>query len=287
MTTPPDAGGAAAAMSLERVSVRFRSRGRAPSAALKRVTLRVEVGETVALVGESGSGKTTIARVLLALVPASEGAARRFGVPIPPTLKVPAAERRRIQPVFQDPRAALNPAFDVFETLEEPLRLRNVGRRDRSAVERSILGLLDETGLPRAALHRPTWALSGGEQQRLCIARALAADPEALILDEPLSSLDLVLQARIVDLLAGLRRERRLTCLLISHDLRLVRRFAERVYVLYRGEVVEEGPTSRVLDAPEAPYTRRLVAAIPDLRPAVARAALEADAGSEAPDPDP
>ena len=242
---------------------------------LRDVSLDVRRGECVALIGESGSGKTTAARLLLALLRPQSGVVRRSGAAIPTGVALSSAERRRVQPVFQHPAAALDPLFDVEETLLEPLiALRpDLPPSGRSA---EIRKLLDETGLPQSFLRRRTIRLSGGEQQRLCIARALAADPEALVLDEPTSALDLALQEKIVELLTRLRRERGLSYLLVTHDLRLVRRTADRAYVLRRGAVVENGSAADVIDRPRSAYARRLVAAVPTFDPVLARARLTA-----------
>jgi peptide/nickel transport system ATP-binding protein len=243
---------------------------------LRDVSLTVGRGEWTALIGESGSGKSTVARLALGLLAPTRGRVLRNGVVVPRSLRLPAAERRRIQPVFQDSGGALDPLFDVRATLDEPLEFFRPDL-DATGRARRRRELMDEVGLAEGLLDRSVTALSGGERQRLCIARALAPDPEALILDEPLSALDLALQAKVTALLRRLRRERGLAYLYVSHDLPRVRRVADRVYVLRRGEVVEEGPADAVLGAPRAAYTRRLVAAVPSLDPTTARATLECD----------
>lgn len=267
-----------AAIRLEAVTAAYARR--APPI-VRGVSLQVPPGGWVALVGESGSGKSTIARLALGLLAPSAGSVERFGRRIPANLAMPAAERRRIQAVFQHPGASLDPRFDVRDTLLEPLTaLRPPGAgADR---ERLALSLLDEVGLPRDRWRRGTTALSGGEQQRLCIARALAADPDALVLDEPLSALDPPLQSRIVELLTRLRADRGLAYLFVSHDLRLVRRVADFVYVLRAGAVVAAGPAAETLDRPDNAYVRRLVDSALPADPREARARLDAPADAQA-----
>jgi peptide/nickel transport system ATP-binding protein len=248
---------------------------------VRDVDLEVPRGGWIALVGESGSGKSTIARLALGLLAPTAGRVERFGRPIPPDLAIPSTERRRIQAVFQHPGASLDPRFDARETLLEPLvAFRSaIGSADREAL---ALRLLDEVGLPRDRLRRPTTALSGGEQQRLCIARALAADPDALVLDEPLSALDPPLQATIVELLTRLRADRGLAYLFVSHDLRLVRRVADFVYVLRRGVVETAGTPEDTFENPRTAYVRRLVSSVLPAAPREARARLDAPDDAEA-----
>ncbi len=257
-------------LALDQVDAGYETRG---PLVLHGVSLTVRRGECVALIGESGSGKSTAARLLLGLLAPRRGVVRRCGAALPPKGGLLPTERRRVQPVFQHPGSALDPLFDVEETLLEPLIAL---RPELAATARTaeIRRLLDETGLPVALLDRRTIRLSGGEQQRLCIARALAAAPEALVLDEPTSALDLTLQEKIVELLERLRRERGLSYLLVTHDLRLVRRTADRGYVLRRGIVVEHGTAADIIDRPRSNYARRLVAAVPTFDPAAARARL-------------
>ena len=275
---------ASPSMELRDVSARYAARGRGASApVLRRVSLTVRRGEWVALVGESGSGKSTAARLLLGLLAPTEGVVLRGGVAVPRSLRLTPAERRRIQPVFQDAGGSLDPLEDVRRTLDAALAFF---RRDLDAAARARRrrALMDEVGLAEALLDRPTPALSGGERQRLCVARALAAEPEALILDEPLSALDLALQARLTELLVRLRAERGLAYLFISHDLPRMRRHADTAYVLRRGAIVESGPAAEVLAAPRSAYGRRLVAAIAPLDPSAARAELDRpDAGDDDP----
>ena len=217
-------------------------------------------------VGESGSGKSTRARLLLALERPDAGVDRFDGHPI--SELAPARVRplrRRFQAVFQDPIGSLDPRLKVASIVAEPLVAHRIGtpreRRDR------VLRLLESVGLPEESARRYPGAFSGGERQRIAIARALAPEPELLILDEPVSALDVTVQTRILRLLDELRERLHLTLVLISHDLRVVRRITERVGVMYRGSVVEEGPSDAVLSHPAHPYTRALLASAPRITP--------------------
>ena len=236
--------------------------------AAEDVGFSIRRGEAVALVGESGSGKSTIARLLLRLEPADAGEARLDGVDVfrREPRHASQAFRRRVQMVFQDPFGSLNPAHDVLHHLVRPLlRLgtRAAGLTRDQARERA-LELLRVVGLEPAEefLHRHPYELSGGQRQRVAIARALAADPELLVADEPTSMLDVSIRMGILNLLAQLKRDRGLAILLITHDLAAARFLAERIVVLYRGRIVEDGPAAAVVQAPAHPYTRALLASI-------------------------
>ncbi len=250
-------------LEVRNLSVRFGS-GERQVQALRGCSLALQPGEVLALVGESGSGKSTLARAVAGIVPASGGEvwfqSRNLGT-------VPRAERRRlrrrIQMVFQDPEASLNPAHRVATILAEPLQVIGHGDRDRVAARvRELMGLVR---LEPALLDARPGRLSGGQKQRVAIARALAMEPELLIADEALSSLDVSTQAAIAALLRDLRRRLGIGLLFISHDLAAVRGLADRVAVLYAGEIVETGPVASVLDRPAHPYTRLLLAAMPQL----------------------
>lgn len=233
--------------------------------AVRNCTLDVQAGEVLALVGESGSGKTTLARAIAGIVPETGGQIR-FRSQDLATARPPArrALRRRIQMVFQDPDASLNPMHRIGSILAEPLRV--IGFGDRAAIHDRILELLSLVRLDAALLDRKPRQLSGGEKQRVAIARALAMQPELLIADEPLSSLDVSTQATIAALFRDLQRRLRISLLFISHDLAAVRQLADRVAVMFAGEIVETGSSAEVLDTPAHPYTRLLLAAMPDLR---------------------
>ncbi|HEU0224849.1 MAG TPA: oligopeptide/dipeptide ABC transporter ATP-binding protein [Steroidobacteraceae bacterium] len=245
------------------LSVTLRSRGRVVHA-VRDCSFRLHGGEVLALVGESGSGKTTLARAIAGVVLPRSGTIRFRGRDLGALARADARPlRRRIQMVFQDPDASLNPAHRVGGILAEPLQVIRYG--DRAAIAARIRELLAMVRLDAALLDKRPRQLSGGEKQRVAIARALAMEPELLVADEPLSSLDVSTQAAIAALFRSLQQRLRLGLLFISHDLAAVRQLADRVAVLYGGEIVESGPAGRVLDAPAHPYTRLLLAAMPDL----------------------
>lgn len=235
-------------------------RGR-PVEALRGVSLELRLGDCLGVVGESGSGKTTLARSLMGLEPPTGGRITIDGIDATDRGRLSSADRGRlrgaIQYVFQDPYDSLNPALTIGTTLEEVLRVLPPG--ERTSV-RELLGLV---GLPGEYARRKPVALSGGERQRVAIARAVAVRPHILVCDEPLSALDVSVQAQILTLLAGLREELEMTLLFITHDLAIVRQVADDVIVMHRGAVVERGPVDRVLDAPQHDYTRQLVEAVP------------------------
>ena len=229
------------------------------------VTLAIEPGETLGLVGESGSGKTTVARMILGLVKPTSGAVRVDGLDVS---RISSKElkrlRRRMQPVFQDPYAALNPRMKVLEIVAEPFRIhaRELGPNARRA-ETAIL--LKQVGLDESAMGRYPHEFSGGQRQRINIARALALKPKLLILDEPVSALDVSVGAQIVNLLRGLQREHGLTYLFISHSMPLVRYLSTRIAVMERGRLVEMGEAEALCAEPREAYTRQLLAATPEL----------------------
>ena len=226
--------------------------------AVENVTLAIEAGETVGLVGESGSGKTTLAKMLVGLVRPTSGEARIGGEPLSALRGAGLLEARRaVQFVFQDPMNSLNPRLSVERTLSEPLEIHRLaqghGRRER------VVQLLDQVQLPEAYLTRLPRELSGGERQRVGIARALATDPQALICDEPIASLDVSVGAAILQLLGSLCQARRMALLFISHDLRAVSALCRRVAVMRAGTLLEDAPTGRLLSHPAHPYTELLI----------------------------
>ncbi|WP_066949303.1 dipeptide ABC transporter ATP-binding protein [Microtetraspora fusca] len=229
--------------------------------ALGGVSLQVAAGETVGLVGESGSGKTTLARSVLGLVTPDQGRIELDGLDITRRRALTRQERARVhrlvQCVFQDPSTSLNPAMTVGATLAE------AATRAEPADRLAPGDLLELVGLPPGYATRRPKGLSGGQRQRVAIARALAVRPSLLICDEPVASLDVSVQAHVLELLRGLGRELGTAMLFITHDLAVVRQIAVRTVVLFKGRVVEQGDTATVLDAPAHDYTRRLVAAIP------------------------
>ncbi len=245
------------------VCVEFNRRAQCVKA-LDDVRLAISRGESVGLVGESGSGKTTLARVLLGLQTPTSGDVFLEGRSIGAWLRNErAAFRRRVQMVFQDPYGSLNPRLSVGSALAEVLRVH--GLASRAEESGAVAGLLNTVGLDAAYAERYPHEFSGGQRQRIGIARALATQPEVLIADEPVSALDVSVQAQVLNLLRDLQRERGLTLLLIAHDLAAVRYVCDRVVVLFGGRVVEEGRADRVLENPEHPYTRSLLAAVPEI----------------------
>lgn len=233
------------------------------------VSLAIEAGETLGLVGESGSGKTTLARMILGLTKPSAGAVLVDGTDV--TRAGPAEMRRlrrRMQPVFQDPYAALNPRMTVLEIITEPLVIHSedsgVGT-GRAALRAKAVELLREVGLDADTLGRYPHEFSGGQRQRINIARALALRPFFLVLDEPVSALDVSVGAQIVNLLRGLQREHGLTYLFISHSMPLVRYLSTRIAVMEGGRLVEMGESEAICAHPREEYTRQLIAATPEL----------------------
>jgi len=238
----------------------FRSRTRV--AAVDDVSFGIEEGETFGLVGESGSGKTTTGRCLLRLIEPSSGAVRFRGQNVLDFSKRRLREARRdMQIVFQDPYSSLNPRMRAREIVEEPLIIHKLGARAERAVRVGELFRL--VGLNPAHLNRYPHQFSGGQRQRIGLARALALNPSFVILDEPVSALDVSVQAQVVNLLMDLQEQLHLTYLFIAHDLRLVEHICNRVAVMFLGKIVELGPTASLFTAPQHPYTRALLSAIP------------------------
>ncbi|MTE15673.1 dipeptide ABC transporter ATP-binding protein [Nocardia aurantiaca] len=231
--------------------------------ALDGVSLEVRAGAAVGIVGESGSGKTTLARQIVGLDRPDSGTIEYDGQPLDALDRTQTRSwRRAVQYVFQDPFGALDPRVSVGRSIAEPLELNGVDLRGESVPSR-VRALLEEVELPPVYADRLPHELSGGQLQRVVIARALANDPALIVADEPVSALDLAVQARILRLLERLRRERGLTLLLISHDLAVVRFLCDELVVMRRGRVVEHGPAQQLYEAPQHPYTQALLAAVP------------------------
>ena len=270
---PPSTAGRPAETPLLQVQdlrVDFRQpRGRVFQA-LKGVSLHIGRGETVGLVGESGSGKTTIGRVILGQTPATAGRVVYDGEDITHA----GRQRRRalgreIQVVFQDPIGSLNPARTVGDTLAEPLLA--AGGVGAAEIRQRIADILQRVGLPADTADRYPGQFSGGQRQRIAIARAVIGRPRLVVCDEPVSALDLSVQAQVLNLLNELQRSLGLSLLFISHDLTVVRHVSHRTVVLYRGEIVEQGEAARVHEAPQHPYTQALLAASPVPHPVLQR----------------
>ncbi len=260
---PEPAAAADAILTVTDLRKTYRAKG-GDHVALGGVSFSLAAGEAVGIVGESGSGKTTIARCILGLTTPSAGRIDLGGIDVTDRSALGGAQRRdatqRLQCVFQDPYSTLNPMHTVGYTLREALahRARRVDDRDAA-----VASLLQRVGLASELASRRPAALSGGQRQRVAIARALAMDPAVLLCDEPVAALDVSVQAQVLALLRTLHRGQGTSLLFITHDLGVVRQVTDRIVVLYRGEIVEQGPTDVVLDAPQHEYTQRLVASMP------------------------
>jgi peptide/nickel transport system ATP-binding protein len=241
--------------------------------AVDGVSFRLPAGPYgLALVGESGSGKTTIARALMRLVSATSGAIRLDGSEVVGSSRALRAYRRDVQIVFQDPTTSLDPRAKIGSTIAEPLRAHGIV--PRSEVGDRIASLLVEVDLDPEMAGRYPHQLSGGQRQRVAIARALSGKPKLLVLDEPTSALDVTVQARILELIGKLRRERGLAYVLISHNLAVVEQLCEETAVLYLGRIVEHGPTEQILARPAHPYTLALRSAVPEIDLAARRSRI-------------
>jgi ABC-type oligopeptide transport system ATPase subunit len=254
---------------------------RAPSVvrAVDGISFAIDPGETFGLVGESGSGKTTTGRCVLRLIEPTSGEVRFKGDDV---LRFPRERlrqaRREMQIVFQDPYSSLNPRMRVGDIVEEPLVIHRTG--SKAERRRRVEELFNLVGLDPSQLARYPHQFSGGQRQRIGVARALALNPSLIIADEPVSALDVSVQAQVINLLMELQERLKLTYLFIAHDLRLVRHICSRVAVMYRGKIVELGTAQMLFDAPAHPYTRALLSAIPVLDPNAPRARIVLDPDS-------
>ncbi len=248
--TPESA--AAPILDVRDLVIAYTSPGKPPFVAVRGITFDVRPNEFFGIVGESGCGKSTLARALCGLQPVRSGTAAFAPMP-----------RGAVQMIFQDAVGSLNPRRTIRDALGEVLRVH--GLCPRAEIPARVAALLDEVGLPADVARAYPRELSGGQCQRVSVARALAMNPRVLIADEPVSALDVSVQARVLNLLADLRRRRDLTILLISHDLAVVRTVCDRVIVMHAGEIVERGDARGLFANPRHPYTRQLLAAVPDV----------------------
>ncbi|ODT40803.1 MAG: glutathione ABC transporter ATP-binding protein [Microbacterium sp. SCN 70-200] len=266
---------ATAALFLDNVAIDYPKRGRVPAfRAVEGASLKIQPGEVLGLVGESGSGKTTIARAIVGLVPIAEGTMRVAGQEmVGVDAKQLRSVRRKLGIVFQDPGSSLNPRWPVGISIGEPLELAGRGREETG---KRVVELLDLVELPRDFRNRYPHELSGGQRQRIGIARALALDPEVLVADEPTSALDVSVQARVLELLQNIQKEKQFATLFVTHDLAVVDLLADRIAVMQHGKIVEQGTKEQILRNPKDPYTQRLLAAVPVPDPAEQRQRREA-----------
>lgn len=264
--TEPMTAGAAPLLDVQGLTKHFGrrarfSRSRAVVHAVDDVSFQIPRGQALGLVGESGSGKSTIARCVLRVETADSGAIRIDGTDL---LRLSQRDlrrsRRSMQAVFQDPASSLNPRWTIEQIIAEPLRARGW---DRARATARVRELAEHVGLTPVHLHRMPYQLSGGQQQRAGIARALALSPRLIVADEPLSALDVSIQAQVLNLLVKLKRDMDLSFLFISHDLRVTRHLCEVIAVCYLGRIVEIGPADELLTNPRHPYTAALVSAMP------------------------
>ncbi|WP_233238305.1 ABC transporter ATP-binding protein [Bordetella sp. LUAb4] len=242
--------------------------------AVESVSFNLRVGETLGLVGESGCGKTTTGRMIVGLDRPTQGAIRFKGKDLASlSASQWRAKRADVQIIFQNPLSALDPRLPIAKQIREPLDLHDIGAPDERNAE--VAGLMRAVSLPAELADRYPHQISGGQAQRVVIARALALKPSLIVCDEPVSALDVSVQATVIALLENLQQEYGIAYLFISHDLRVVRRLSHRVAVMYLGQIVEQGWTDELYDQPLHPYTRALLSAIPDVSkaPAQGRAA--------------
>ncbi|MGI8891765.1 MAG: ABC transporter ATP-binding protein [Chthoniobacterales bacterium] len=252
--------------------------------AVDGVSFSLAHGESLGLVGESGCGKSTLGRTILQLLRPTSGKVIFDGQELTQLRGRQLREARKgFQMIFQDPYASLNPRMTVFDTLAEALRSHK--KVPRAELRERVVELMRVVGLLPGVLHKYPHEFSGGQRQRIAIARALAVEPKMIVADEPVSALDVSIQAQIINLIARIRREMDLTLIFISHDLAVVRHVADRIAVMYLGRIVELGSTSQVLDQPQHPYTKALLSAVPIPDPARERQRRRLVLGGDPPSP--
>jgi len=269
-------------IAVREVCVSFPMKGGASFQAVSKASLSLRPGEVLGLVGESGSGKSTLARAIMGLVPVTSGSVLLEGREL---VGLSESSLRPLRPamqmVFQDPHASLNPRMTVRETLAEPLLVHGLCRK--TEIEAECARLLALVHMPSSAADKYPHEFSGGQRQRIAIARALSLRPKVVIADEPVSALDVSIQAQIINLLQELVGSLGIALVFIAHDLSVVRHISDRIAVMYRGSIVETGPAEVLVDAPLHPYTRALVAAVPVPDPLRARVLLQSE-GALVPD---
>jgi oligopeptide/dipeptide ABC transporter ATP-binding protein len=234
--------------------------------AVDGVNFSIKNGAVFALVGESGSGKSTVARLVLRLIQPTSGQILFRGGEVQTFRGESLREfRKSVQIIFQDPFASLNPRMTVFDTISEPLKIHKLCKK--AELRDKVVNLLNSVGLQAEVLHHYPHEFSGGQRQRICIARALAVSPEVLVADEPLSALDVSIQAQILNILQDLQRQSHISFLFISHDLRVVQYFSDEVAVMYLGKIVEHAQTVELFSNPLHPYTDELLKSAPRIKP--------------------
>ena len=254
-----------ALLDIQDLCVDYRREGGRPFRAVQGVSLSVEAGTSVGIVGESGCGKSTIARAVLGLEPIASGSIRYEGRTLADFSRADwAAYRRQVQMVFQDSLGTLNPRMSVGKALSEAIQVSR--RRSPASPDSDVRRLMDLVELPEELAGRFPHELSGGQRQRISIARALAVEPRLIVADEPVSALDVSIQASVIHLLERLRRDLGVAFLFIAHDLAVVRALCPTAYVMNAGRIVESGPTADLFTHPRDPYTQSLLAAVPDVR---------------------
>jgi peptide/nickel transport system ATP-binding protein len=241
----------------------FFNRKKNTKKALENINAEVYPGETLGIVGESGSGKTTLGRIILGLIKPTSGNVFYRNINLTTLSESKFRKwRPKIQIIFQDPNSSLNPSMHVGESLMEPLRVHKIYSGEKERLQK-VMELLELVELPVTAFHKYPHELSGGQKQRICIARALALKPEIIVCDESLASLDVSIQAQVLNLLTDLRNKFGFTFLFISHDIAVVRYFCDRIIVMHSGKIVETGESDKIYFYPEMDYTKQLIDSVP------------------------